>query len=452
MRARFTKLRKYVGAGGLGPFMVRAAAGSAVVQAAGMLLGFLVGVQLARGLGVEGYGVYGIAMAVIAIAGIPGEFGLPQLVMREVAAADARKDSAGVCGVLDWANRISLALGFGLAATVALVGYWAVHPHSPGLAWALVVGSPMIPLVALTRIRGAALQGLGHIARGQIPAGIVRPLSLSALLLGLFAWWPNADAGAAMALNCVALTVALLSAHIWLRTRLPRSAAQISTCSSRDWLSSAVPMAMTEGMRLTQSQIGVLVLGIMVATAEVGLFRVALSTAVMVGVPITLGNLISGPMLARLHSQGDRERLQTLCTRSAQFMSGGVLILFLPILLAGSELIRILFGEEFIGATPALLVLCLGYLLSAWFGPNAMLLNMTGHEGRVTRAMAFALAGNIAGLVVLVPWLGQIGAALAATLGLATWNGLLWWDARNILKIDTSVVPFPTRGGSQIDC
>ena len=68
--------------GGLRSFLVRAVAGASAVHLAGMLFAVLVGVQLARGLGVEGYGQYGIAMAAIALASIPGEFGLPRLVTR----------------------------------------------------------------------------------------------------------------------------------------------------------------------------------------------------------------------------------------------------------------------------------------------------------------------------------------------------------------------------------
>ena len=76
--------------GGLRAFLVRAVAGASAVHLVGMLFAFLVGVQLARGLGVEGYGQYGIAMAAIALASIPGEFGLSRLVTREVASSSAR--------------------------------------------------------------------------------------------------------------------------------------------------------------------------------------------------------------------------------------------------------------------------------------------------------------------------------------------------------------------------
>jgi O-antigen/teichoic acid export membrane protein len=165
----------------------------------------------------------------------------------------------------------------------------------------------------------------------------------------------------------------------------------------------------------------------------------------MIAVPITLGNTIAAPILTRLHAQRDFRRLQQLSTRSAQAMVAGVLALSLPFVLFGDLLLALVFGSEFGGAMSSLLVLCLGQLVSAAFGPNATLLNMTGNERRVTRAMTFAVAGNLGALILLVPLLGQLGAAWATTAGLSIWNFVVWRDARRILGIDTSFIPFRSR-------
>ena len=67
-----------------------------------MVASFAVGVQLARLLGVEGYGYYGIALSVVTIAGIPGEMGLSRLVTREVASASAKGDLPHLFGAVRW--------------------------------------------------------------------------------------------------------------------------------------------------------------------------------------------------------------------------------------------------------------------------------------------------------------------------------------------------------------
>src|SRR5690606_41939833 len=104
------RLRDYLGGAGLGPVLVKAVTGSAGLRIAGMGFGFLVGVQLARGLGAEGYGTYGVAMSIIALLTVPTEFGLPQLLTREVASAQVRQDWARMRGILRWSSRVSLLL------------------------------------------------------------------------------------------------------------------------------------------------------------------------------------------------------------------------------------------------------------------------------------------------------------------------------------------------------
>src|SRR5690606_23744752 len=103
-------LRQYLSGNGIGAVLVKAVAGSAGLRIAGMGFGFLVGVQLARGLGAEGYGIYGVAMSIITLLTVPTEFGLPQLLTREVAAAQALGQWGKMHGILRWSVQSSLGL------------------------------------------------------------------------------------------------------------------------------------------------------------------------------------------------------------------------------------------------------------------------------------------------------------------------------------------------------
>lgn len=445
MRARIDNLKRKALGAGLGGFLVRAMAGSGAVQAAGMLATFLVGVQLARGLGVQGYGQYGIAMAVIALVSIPGEFGIPKLVTREVAAASARGDLPRLFGVLRWAKRMTLRVALPLAAVIA-IGSWLMARHSDSaVAGAIAVGALLVPLVAISKIQGGALQGLRFVVLGQIPFHLLRPFLLSALLFGLFLLRPDASPADAMALNLVTALAALLLGHSLLRARLPTARPGKAVEDRKAWRASSIPMAMSEGLRILQPQIGVLLLGVLATDADAGLFRVAVATAAVVAVPLTLGNLIAAPIIARLHAEGDQRRLQLLCTHTAQAMAAGVLALGLPLVIAGPWLVGLIFGIEFEPAYAALLLLCAGQFITGLFGANIVLLNMIGHEGRVTRAMGVALAVNVGLALVLLPLWGATGAAAAFTASLIVWNLTMWGDARKLAAIETSIVA--PRGG-----
>ena len=438
MRNRLGTFRLYLLGGGLGPFLIRSLAGSGAVQIAGMAVTFLVGVQLARGLGLEGYGYYGIAMAVVSLASVPGEYGVPRLVVREVATATADDDRPRLFGVLRWADRTGLLIGLGLAVAVAFAAFMIAGPGDAAVT-AILWGAPIIPLVALARNRGAALQGLQHVVRGQVPFALVRPLAFALLLFAMFLALPGAGARHAMALNGLTAAIALLVGHMWLKRRLP--ARQAAVAASRgNWLKSALSMALADGMRVTQLQLVILLLGVLASASATGLLRVAVSILVAIGLPIAIMNSIVAPVMARLFAEGDRRRLQQMCTHSARWMTVGVVVLTLPFVLWGRPLIGFVFGAEFSPAAVPLLILAGGQIVTACLGLGASLLSMTGHEHRVTRAMAWALLVNVALILALVPLWGAVGGAVAFVGASLVWNGIAYLDARRLLGISPAVI------------
>ena len=431
--------RSYLSGSGLGPLLIRSVAGSAAVQMGGMAVGFLVGVQLARGLGVTGYGYYGIAMAFITMATIPGTLGIPKLVTREVAAAQSRGDLGALFGVLRWADRICWRTSALIAALTAMGAAVAWRAGSGLLAAAILLGAPMIALLPLANVRAGALRGLHHIVLGQLSNVLLRPLAMAILLFVAFSIGFGIQAPSAMALNSVTAAGALLLTHWWLKRRLPGETPAPSVADTRGWLASSIPMALTDAVFTLQRQVSVLMLGIVANAAEVGLFRVSISTIVVAAVPVTVVNLVVLPMFARLHAEGDHARLQRLVKASALIQFAGVLLLSLPLLVAAGPLLAMVFGSSYAPAGDTLRILALGGVISAGFGPNGPLLNMTGHERRVTRAVSISLIVNLTLIAFLAPRWGSAGSAVGVLAAQCCWNLLLWRDARRRLSIDTSI-------------
>lgn len=433
------RARRYLTGEGLGPFLIRSVAGSGAVQLGGMVATFLVGVQLARGLGVTGYGYYGIAMAVITLATIPGNFGIPKLVTREVAAAQSRKDPALMFGVIRWADRICGRLSGVIAAAMAIGAVIAWRSGSPVLGLSILLGAPMVALLPLSEIRGAALRGLHRVVLGQLSSVLLRPLAMSILLFGLFSAGVVIGAPLVMALNSIVAAFAFLLAAAWLARSLPAKRAASSPVDARGWLATSIPMALGDIISMLQRQMAVLLLGIFTVPAQVGLFRVSIATAVAVSVPVAVVNIVVMPMFSRLHTEGDDARLQRLVTASAVIQFAGVLLLSLPLLFAAGPLLGFVFGSSYVPAADTIRVLTLGMIISSGFGPSAALLNMTGHERRVTRAISIAMFANITVIVLAAPRWGSLGAAMGVLAGQICWNILLWLDARRGLSLETSI-------------
>lgn len=435
------RLRTFVSRDGLGPTLVRAVVGSAGIRILGMGFGFLVGVQLARGLGAAGYGVYGLAMSIISVIGIPTEFGLPQLVTREVAAAQARNDWSAIRAILQWANRTVLILSFCMtgAGLLGWLMFW--DQFNDGIALTHLAGIALVPLVALGNLRGAALRGLQQIVRGQLPEVVFRPAVFSLfLLLAPFLVPTGLTPAVAMAMQALAAALTLAVAANMLRGTLQSTESVASTTTdAKGWLRSAWPMALTEGMRMLHGNATILLLGALSTSAVVGVFRVASSMGLLLTFPVSLLHIVSAPIFARLHAARDYKRLQRMLGLVAISMVVSVAILTLPFVLAGPQLLTQVFGAEFGASNTPLLILSAGTLVGSAFGAGATLLNMTGHEKRVTRAslLSFVALGLLA--VPCIRYWGSTGAASANSIAFVLWSMLLWLDSRRLLGLDTSL-------------
>lgn len=434
------RLRCYLSGSGLGPMLVKAVTGSAGLRIAGMGFGFLVGVQLARGLGAEGYGIYGVAMSIIALLTVPTEFGLPQLLTREVAVAKVERDWGRMKGILCWSSRVSLlisaVIGVGVVAWLLLSGHGLGSP----LGTTLLAGVLMVPVVAQLSMRSAALRGLQLIVRGQLPDVLVRPMLYSALLFLASLWFVPMTPALAMALGVLAAAIALIVALYMLHGSMPEeTTAAAPVVDALGWWSSALPMALTEGMRLLQSHLLILLLGAMVAMSEVGVYRVASSVMLLVAMPISLANIVSMPVIARLHASGDRQRLGRMLALLSAGMTTGIVVLSLPFLLGGEWLFSTVFGSEFGAANLVLVILCVGVAIDAAVGVSAALLNMTGHQSKVTRAALLALIVLAACAPPLILAFGIVGAAVSSSISLMVWKVLMWRDCVKLLSYDTSL-------------
>jgi O-antigen/teichoic acid export membrane protein len=444
MRMLVSRASDYVRGGGLGPFLVRAVAGNGAVRIAAMAASFAAGVLLARGLGLEGYGYYSIALAVITIAAIPGELGLSFLVTREVAAASARKEYGKVFAVLRWADRACFWIAGAVALSIALGALIVFRTGSQTLAWALLLGAPFIPLITFAKIRGAALQGLNHVVLGQIPAHLIRPVVVSLLLAFAFFAGLRLTAGAAMALHTVSAATVLVVSYLWLRQRLPvKPPAQVEIGALR--LSSSIPMGLVEGSRILQAELSILLLGFLTIPADMGLFRIAIVSATIAALPMTVIMLTTMPLIARLYAQESWDNLQKLLRYSAYAQTAGVALLALPLLIIPEFLLSFIFGPDFAAAADAMRIISLGQIANAAFGLNMQLLNMTHNESRAARAMGIGLGVNVATVLLFASIWGIAGAAIGFVIALLVWNVLTWLDARRILRLETSVFPAPVK-------
>jgi O-antigen/teichoic acid export membrane protein len=421
-------LRRLAGSrGSLRGQLVRGGTGSALILVINRLLTLTLGIVMARGLGAKGYGVYAYAFALMTLLMVFAEMGMPTLLMREVAASEARQDWPHLRGVLMRALQIVFTAAVTLAAIAALVLWVSSVGMSVSLSKTLIWVIVLLPLMALTKVMMAAVRGLQHVVKAKAVEMLVRPVLFLLGLGFLFSFFPDMRLPQyAMAVHFGAAIAVLCAAAVLLYRYLPRPArATAAQYQTRQWLASAMPLTLMGGAGIINNQTDILMLGFFRAPEDVGIYRVAVQGAVLVAFGLQAANAVIAPQFARLYAQGDEARLQRLVTVSARIILLVALPVALTFILAGGAIAIWVFGSEFARSHTSLAILATGQMINAAMGSVGFLLNMTGHERDTARTLLITAVMNVLLNLLLIPPFGMAGAASATAISLVAWNILL---------------------------
>lgn len=429
---------------GLAGQIARGGAGSFAIKLANTFLGLLSVIMLARYLGPDGFGLYSYVFALVSLLAIPAQFGLPKLVVRETARAQVAEDWARMRGVWRWTTYVVLVLALSMAM-LAMIMAWVYSDRFSGLQfWTFACGMVLMPLMALARLRGAALQGLRRVVLGQLPEGVVRPVLFIVFIFSVPALHINTELNAALAmgLHVLASGIAFMLGAWILYIAKPNqlNADLLPIYEVRRWLSAAWPLALIAGMQQINTYTDIIMLGIFIPASEVGIYRVAVQGAMFVIFGLQSVGMFVSPYFARLYAQSDMERLQRLVTLSSRLSFFTAVPLVTVLMIWGTEILGFLFGESYENAYVPMAILLIGQLINALFGSVGMLLSMTGHERDTARGVMIAAFSNVVLNLILIPEYGMNGAAVATSTTLIIWNVLLWRDVRRRMCIDCMAV------------
>jgi O-antigen/teichoic acid export membrane protein len=410
-----------------------------MIWAAGMLATFGVGIVLARWLGPAGYGIYGSAVAIVAILAVPAQMGLPLLATREVSAMRSQATPADVAALGWWFAAIVL------AASVILAGaLWLAKDFLPlhsAIRPAMTAAAALLPVLALSSLAAGLLRGQERVVTSQLIDVLLRPLFFLAALL---AWSQPFGATQGLFAQVVATTcVAVIGLGLFLRG-LPRPAAGAAH-RVRGWTAAALPMTVLDAMRAIEGGYAVLIAGYAASIVDAGLLRVAIASSVLVSLPISLQSNITGPFLAAAYADGTPERLTKIVAASTLFMSVATAAALLLLTVVGPWAIPMAFGAQFGGAYIPLLVLGANQLVTAFCGPGVMLLSMTGHERTVARAYITSVLSGVLVALVLTPMFGVTGTAASMIVVTVIRAHMLNRHARAALGVEPSL-----RGAIQV--
>lgn len=417
--------------------VLRVLAGSGGAQVAGTLLGFVVGVLLARGLGVGGYGLYGSAMAAAGLGVTVASGGLQLHATRQIARFLAADDPGAASVVLAWSIRGLLWM---LPATAFIVVWYVLLLQDASFELAAGAGLVTISMGLLTLV-GAALRGGGRAVFGLAIDFMLRPAAQCLFLLVAMLFFVELTPSFALYLSALAALVVIIPAigPLSALVGLASTRATANHIETGQWRREAFSMGLATVLRAAELALPVIIIGALSGPEETGIFRVALSAVILPDLAVSLVMIVAPAMLARLHALGDHHGLRQLVSVFSFAMALPTVFIASILWVFGAPILELAFGADYRDAALPLGILAVGSLVTATGGASVALLHAGHQQDVVTRAFGVSLVIVVPGAWCLAPHMGAQGVAIASLLAVIARTIYLTVKSRSSMGIDPSL-------------
>ncbi len=410
--------------------IIRASAYTLTAQLLGAASTAVLGIFVARHLGAAGFGEYALALAFTMLLAPVADLGVSLAAARALATTSDRAARSRI-----YANSAILKLGtavlFGVVV-YALAGLIASGYGNRGLtpvfhaaAFALV-GQSLLTFFWSTLI--AERRGLLNLGIVAVRVAVEMSLTIIVLLSG------HGAAAATLARGIAHVTAAAIGFGVVFGAS--RSRVRPSIGEGLQMARSALGLAMVEISYGALFQIDVLMIGVFMTPAAVGLYQAPLrilTPVTYLGIALASG---LAPVVAREPDKSRQRRQVAGVLCAIAFAEAGIA----AVIFARADDVMMLFGRDF-GASVHVLRLLSPYIFVAGLGPVASLL--VTYLGSVRLRMVIAtsaLALNLALDIGLIPRFGLTGAAIAADIAAVYYVGSHCWLVARTLELRPSLL------------
>jgi O-antigen/teichoic acid export membrane protein len=396
------------------------------IYGTGITLTYCSQLVLARILGVDAYGLYAYVFACIVVLAYFSTLGFDVGLLRFIPVYEAAEAKRLLEGVILYAQRRAAMIGVILAAVGVFVV--SICESSSEVRNTFLLGLPLVPILALVRIRCAVVRAHGGVASALAPDRVVRDGTLIGLVLiaGFGLGWA-VHPPLVMLTMLMSSVFALGCASLAMRQRRPHFRQRaLPEYDAATWRRSALPLVILGGTEALLNRTGVILLDWMVDPKTAGIYSLAFNVALVVTVPRIAVNTQFAPEIAGLYARQEKGMMQALVTRAATWtlcMGFGIaLVLFV---LAGPLLSW--FGPGYEAGITALRILLISQAMTAGLGSLQYVMTMTGNERSAATLLVVSAIGNTLVSVLLIGLFGLSGAATATAMALIGWNAATAW-------------------------
>ncbi|NVK12685.1 MAG: lipopolysaccharide biosynthesis protein [Rhodobacteraceae bacterium] len=379
-------------------------------------------VALSRGLGDDGFGQFSFAFSLATILAVAGTAGQRNLVLRFASFYLHDHDEAKARAAVRFSYGIvllgSAAAALGLALAAALL---PAFEQQQGLLWAAALFTIVL---ALAEFQPNPQRAAGSVWRALLPRDVIFRLAIIAVAAMAASGMVPAPGPVTVLLLMSAVLGGLVLVQSFLvpltnPVRLMAGEADFS--QMRQWISASWGMWGNSVVDASGRNIAIVIAGSLLPAAVIGTIFAALRTAMVLELFLMAINIVAAPMLAAQLGKNDFGAARSTCRRISLMLGMPTLACFAFFVLWGGQVLE-LFGPGYAAAHPELIVISLGYLVSALAGPTAQIMEMSGHE-RMHFVMLTVTTGlALAALPAAIALWGSMGAAICISCNLIALN------------------------------
>lgn len=395
---------------------------------------FLAHTLLVRNLPPDTFGVLSLALTVVSVCAGFAAVGMNQAIARFIGGSDLDKVDEYI--IISLSTVVISGVIFSLLLYL-FSGAVASYFDSTGLTRFLQILAILVVLRPISEVVMGIARGFERTRMKVISHDII-PLLISISVLYYFIVRGEIIVGAVVyyvlqpLIQTLLLSVNLRRWRNWSFTISTPSQDKISEIFSFSW-----PLAFESMVVLFLGSIDILMLG-RFAVSEVGQYRSIQPLAKIVLIFLEVLAFIYLPIATQYFEQEDFNRLDSIYKVSTRWVSHATFPLVLFYFLFGRDLIRVLFGSEYVVAWVALAILAFGMYSRVLAGPNGMTIKAIDRTFEDLVASTGALSTNIFLNYLLIPYYGIVGVATATMIGYFVYNII---DLAIIYRY-TGVTPF----------
>lgn len=390
----------------------KSALGAQIISA---LVGGILTVFLARMLSPDGYGLLFLAISIFGILKLITESGIARSASRYI--TDYKENNSGqIAHIIRFAFLFNI-----IAVTVAVAGLFLAYESiaallgEPDLIPFLLIGGAFMAFSSLFEFGQVTLQGFEEIKKSSVASVIKSVSRITFVILLVLLGYEAIGAFIGYVISFILASIVCLYMVFKKKSSIPK-AKSIEPGLRRRIAEYTVPLTVTKSAVVLDRRIDTVLVGFFVGPVGVAYYTLGKQVVQFIETPMSALGFTLSPTFGSQKASGNADRAARIYETA---LSNG-LALYIPaaagLILVAAPVVELFFGSEYSGAVPVLQIFA---IYAVFVSVTKLTSNGLDYLGRArARAIAKGTTAvlNLGLNLVLIPWLGVTGAAIATVV------------------------------------